>query len=193
MGGSVRVNVELNTADFKAGVDALKSKFPYALRRALKRAGTSGRAEMVKAIAADTGLPSRRIRDEIKINELGSSGIQLEIAGRRLPLIDFRARGPEPSRGRGQGVSYKLPGGRGRAEHAFIATMRSGHRGVFQRSPGARATKTAKGWSGLAIYQLHGPSLVRVFEKFLPLGAQRAMEALIANVKSEIKFALSRR
>lgn len=179
----MRVNLELNTADFKAGVEALKAKFPYALRRALKRAGTSGRAEMVKEIAADTGLPSRRIRDAIRLNELGASGIQLEITGRRIPLIDFRARGPEPSRGRGRGVAYRLPGGRGRAEQAFIATMRSGHRGVFRRRGRAR----------LAIYELFGPSLVKVFEKFLPQGAQRALEALTTNVKSEIAFALSRR
>jgi hypothetical protein len=80
-------------------------------------------------------------------------------------------------------VSYRLPGGRGRAEHAFIATMPSGHRGVFQRSSGP----------ALPIYQLHGPSLVRVFEKFLPLGASRAREQLGKNLKSEINFVLSRR
>ena len=138
---------------------------------------------MVKGIGRDTGLPAKRIKSEIRMNEVGSTGIQIEIRGRRLPLIDFKAKGPEPSRGRGRGVSYRLPGGRKRAPHAFIATMPSGHRGVFQRRGSARSP----------VYQLHGPSLVRVFEKFLPLGAERGREALVKNLRSEIHFAMNQR
>jgi len=179
----MKVTLNLDVHDAQAGILALKTRFPFAMRRAVRKAAISGRAEMAKAIVADTGLPSKRVKEEIRINEVGEFGAQLEVTGRRLPLIDFRARAPEPSRGRGRGVSYRLPGGRGRAEHAFIATMRSGHRGVFQRSGEARTP----------IYELHGPSLVRVFEKFLPLGADRAREALLTNVRSEINFVLSRR
>lgn len=179
----MRLDVRLDTRDLNAGIETLARKFPYAIRRAAMRAGTSGRAVMTQAIAADTGLASRRIRDEIKVNALGDSGVQLEVTGNRIPLIEFRASGPEPSRGRGRGVSYRLTGGRGRAERAFIATMRSGHRGVFQR----------RGLGRLPIVELHGPSLVKVFEKFLPLGAERAREALMKNLRSEISFALSRR
>lgn len=179
----MKVNVTLNDSDLKQGIDGLRKRFPNAIRRALSRAGTSGRAEMVKSIAADTGISSKRIREGIKINTLGDTGIQLEVVGSRIPLIEFQARGPEPSRGRGRGVSYRLTGGRGRAETAFIATMRSGHRGVFQR----------RGKSRLGIYELKGPSLVKVFEKYLPQGAARAQEALVTNLRSEINFALSRR
>ncbi|KKM71004.1 hypothetical protein LCGC14_1434970 [marine sediment metagenome] len=174
------VNVRLNNSDLKLGIASLRRKFPRAIKRAVKRAGTAGRAVMTKEIAADTGLPSKRIKQEIRINQLGDTGVQLEVRGRRIPLIDFKAKGPEPSRGRGRGVSYRLPGGRGRAPHAFIATMPSGHRGVFRRRGSARSP----------IIQLHGPSLVRVFEKFLPLGAKRAEEALVKNLRSEISFAL---
>jgi hypothetical protein len=182
MGAPVRVVAKLETSDWKAGVETLKRKFPAAVKRALRRAGTTGRNEMTKAIAADTGLGSRRIKEEIKIVEVGDTTIQLEVRGRRLPLIEFGARGPEPSRGRGRGVSYRLLGGRGRAPHGFIATMRSGHRGVFQR----------RGPRRLPIVELHGPSLVRVFEKYLPIGAARAEEALVKNLKHEIAFALRR-
>src|SRR5258708_18881327 len=57
----------------------------------------------------------------------------------------------------------------------------SGHRGVFRRMGSAR----------LPIQELRGPSLVRVFEKFLPLGAARAQESLMTNLRSEIAFARS--
>lgn len=179
----MKVAVNLDVTDVHAGITELKRRFPAAIKRAVRRAAVSGRAEMAKAILADTGLPSKRIKDEIRINEVGEFGAQLEVTGGRIPLIDFRATGPEPSYGRGRGVSYRLPGGRGRAEHAFIATMRSGHRGVFQRTGKPRTP----------IVELHGPSLVRVFEKFLPQGAQRALEALEKNIRSEINFVLSRR
>jgi hypothetical protein len=179
----VRYTVRLDDGDVRAGIKNIRQKFPFAIRRALLRAGNSGRSVMVKAIAEDTGLPQKQIRDEIKVNVVGDSGVQLEVQGRRIPLIAFKARGPEPSRGKGRGVSYRLPGGRGRAETAFIATMRSGHRGVFKRVTKAR----------LPVVELRGPSLAKVFEKFLPLGAARAQEALTTNLRSEIKFALSRR
>lgn len=181
----MRVTTKLDTSDWKAGIESLRKKFPQAIKRALKRAGTSGRAEMVRQIAADTGLPQTRIRSEIKIITVGDTAVQLEVAGTRVPLIDFKAKGPEPSRGRGGGVSYRLPGGQGRAPHAFIATMKSGHRGVFQRRAG--------GTDRLPINELFGPSLVHVFDKYLPQGAERAQESLVTNLRSEIAFALSRR
>lgn len=181
----MKVTTRLDTSDWKAGIANLRAKFPAAVRRALKRAGTSGRAEMVRQIATDTGLSQTRIRQEIRIVTVGDTAVQLEVAGARLPLIDFRARGPEPSRGRGAGVSYRLPGGRGRAERAFIATMKSGHRGVFQRRGGPGSER-------LPITELHGPSLVKVFEKFLPAGAARAEEALVKNLRSEIAYATRR-
>ena len=185
--------VSLNDADIKRAVEGLRKKFPFAIKRALKRAGTSARAEMTKLIGADTGLPAKRIKDAVRIDEVGDSSIAIVVTGRRIPLIDFRARGPEPSRGKGRGVAYKLPGGRGRDPHAFIATMPSGHRGVFKRAANSMARKTAKGWSAGPIVESFGPSLVRVFEKFLPEGAIRGQQALLKNLRSEIDFALSKR
>ena len=172
--------VRLDNTDLKRGVTALGRKFPRVIRRAVKRAGTSARTAMVKEMGADTGLPAKRIKAVIETTALGDTGVRLEVQGRRLPLIDFKARGPEPSRGRGRGVSYRLPGGRGRAPTAFIATLR-GRRGVFRRRTKARGP----------LEELHGPSLTRVFEKFLPLGAERGREALVKNLRSEIAHAMS--
>ncbi len=191
------VNMRLNTSDLEAGITSLRRKFPRAVKRSLKRTGTAVRTIMVKSMGADTGLSAKRIKKEVRVNELGDTGVQIEVTGNRIPLIEFKARGDESVRGqpkprRGRGVAYRLPGGRGRAPDAFIATMPSGHRGVFKRKPGARTRQRAQGRSSLPLIQLHGPSLVRVFEKFLPLGAERGREALVKNLRSEIAFAQKR-
>ena len=176
----MRVQVSLNTVDMRAGIAALRGKFPAALRRALKRAGTSGRSAMTKLIAEDIGIQQKKIREEIK-TEVGDMYVRLTVSGGRLNLIEFGARGPEPSRGRGNGVAYRLPQGRGRAPNAFIATMKSGHRGVFQRRGAARHP----------IVELKGPSLVKVFNKRSPEGQVVAAESLLKNVVHEVQWALS--
>lgn len=182
MGDAVNVNFKLDDAELKRAIESLGTKFPTVAQRALRKAAVSGRALMVKEIAKDMGLPSSRVRREIDIVFIGSNAVTLQTQGERIPLIDFGARGPEPSKGKGRGVSYRLPGGRGRAEHAFIATM-GGHRGVFQR----------RGRERTPVSELRGPSINLVFAKFLSLGAQRAEESLTKNLASEISFAMSRR
>lgn len=186
----MRVQVKLDTVDMKAGIAALRSKFPAAIRRALKRAGTSGRSAMTKLISEDIGIQQKKIREEIK-TEVGDMYVRLTVSGGRLNLIEFGARGPEPSRGRGNGVAYRLPQGRGRVPNAFIAKMKSGHRGVFVRAPGAQSKKTAKGWTQLPIVELKGPSLVKVFDKRKPEGQVVAAESLLKNVVHEVQWALS--
>ena len=181
----------LNTSDLERGIDVLAKKFPQAIRRSLQRAAVSGRQEIVGDMSADTGLPVNKVRDAVKVVVKSDSQVNLEVQSGRIPLIDFGARGPEPSRGMGRGVTYRNPGGsRNRAPHAFIATMPSGHRGVFERigtqhkiGPGGKRT-------GLPIRELMGPSLVKVFLKFMPRAEERAREALTENLRHEIDYAL---
>jgi len=157
---------------------------PLIMARALNRAAVSGQTAMVKAVSADTGIAAKNVKREIRIDKANRTSpmVALTIAGRRIPLIAFSARGPEPSRGRGRGVSYRLPGGRGRVPNAFIATMGSGHRGVFKR----------RGRKRLAIVELRGPSLPHVFEKFLPRFREAAQVSLVKNLAAEISFARSK-
>ncbi len=166
------------------GFGGLKRRFPTVVMRAMNRAATSARADMSRQIASDTGLKVGDVRDQIRLELATTSRLvaRLTARGRRVPLIDFKARGPEPSRGRGRGVSVKLPGSKsgGRYPHAFIATMRSGHRGVFKRV----------GTKRLPIVELFGPSLVRVFLKFRSGVRARAIDTLKKNIESGWRFAL---
>lgn len=152
--------------------------------RALNRSGASGRTVMVREVAKDLQLKQDVVRDRMVVREATASEhvYRLRASARRIPLIEFNARGPEPSYGRGAGVTARTRVGRYR--QAFIATMGSGHRGVFSRSPGARR---------LPIYELKQPSIAFVFDKHLPAGMNRAQEQLIKNLTHEISFALSKR
>lgn len=173
------VKVDFKTAGLLAGIENLGKRMPRAVKRALARTATSARAQLGTLIAADTGLPVRTVKLGVSVTIASDTKILVTASDRRVPLIEFKARGPEPSRGQGRGVSYSLPGGRGRLPHAFIATMSTGHRGVFMRTEGPR----------LPIDEKHGPSLGGVFRKHLKPVEERAQETLVANLRHEIDFA----
>lgn len=187
--------MRLDTSDLKAAVASLGAKFPQGIRRALQKTGVTARTELSRLVSADMALPVRRVRDEIKMSNDDVS-VTLQVRGYRIPLIDFKARGPEPSRGRGSGVSYSLPGGRGRLPHAFIATMPSGHRGVFQRTGRFGSKKGVRSGGSRArrevIAEKFGPSIAVVFSKFMPQVADRSSEVLAKNVQAQIKLAMQR-
>lgn len=172
----------------QAEVDAALRDYPKkasrALVRAMNRALTSGRTLMVQRIAADTGLKSGDIKKAFVQGTATAENLEARIGVglKRIPLISFNARGREPSRGKGRGVSYRMKGGSGRIETAFISTMKSGHRGVFVRSGKAR----------LPIRELFGPSLGHVFAKYRPEGVAKVREAFAKNFASEMAFEKSR-
>lgn len=143
--------------------------------RSLNRAIKSGQTVMVRAIAQDTGLKSGDVRNamRLKLASVASPEASLGTSLARIPLIDFGAKQTR------RGVTYKLQGGRSRIENAFIATMGSGHVGVFARASKAR----------LPIKELFGPSLGHVFGKFRPMGIARVDEVLMTNLDHELDFA----
>jgi hypothetical protein len=149
--------------------------------RALNRGIKSGRTVMTRSIAQDTGLKSATVRDALRMKQasIGDQSASLEASLRRIPLIDFNAKGPEPSRGKGHGITYKLGAeGGGRIENAFITTMGSGHRGVFARV----------GRTRLPIRELFGPSLGRVFLKYRESAQARVIEMFQRNFGHELEL-----
>lgn len=187
-----RFDFALDVQRFSKELEALGRRGPIAMARAINRGNTSGKVAMVRAVAKDTGIQQKNIERDLRIEKATRTTpvASIEIRGRRIPLIAFQARGPEPSRGRGRGVSYRLPGGRGRVDVGFIATMPSGHRGVFKR-PGAlgrRVQGPRQAAQRLPIVELFGPSLPHVFAKYLPVFEVAAQEAFVKNLEHEISF-----
>jgi hypothetical protein len=185
MGDSVSagIKIALNATKAIKNIDALIAQFPLAAARALNRTGVTARAVMAREISKDIGLAVSKVKDEIKTDQATSANlrVRVRVAGKRIPLIDFGAKGPEPSRGKGRGVSYRLKGGKGRLEHGFIATVGKGHRGVFMRL----------GTSRLPVKEKFGPSLPHVFSKYTGIGEVQGGLALRKNLQSELRFALN--
>lgn len=179
--------LKFDTAKLTGAIKRLGAKKHVAIVRSLKRAAVSARTAIQREIARDLGLPVGVVRDAIEINESkveSEHRILLVVAGKhagRIRLIHFKARGPEPSRGRGKGVTAKLPPpGSGRYPRAFITTVRGSHRGVFERVGRAR----------MPIRELRGPSIAKVFMKFSDVGLRAGQESLVKNLQHEFKFAI---
>lgn len=190
------VTVSLNTKALTGVFQQLGRRAPIAVARALNRTGTSERTALARAIATDMGIKVGTAREAIAIQTASASQLAVRVVARgaRIPLIDFKAKGPFPSRGRGRGVTYNLGagGGRGRLDRGFIAQMGSGHRGVFVRR-NASTGKSRGAWSqNLPIQEKFGPSIAHVFAKQVPLGDARRTDVLLKNLAHELEFALSK-
>lgn len=190
-------SLKLDTTEARRNLLRLKSKAGPAVARALKRAGDSAKTAMVREMARDLGLKVGTVRDQVKTEVVGDRAnaeqlvARVSVSGKRIPLIEFGAKGPVPSRGRGRGVTARLNGGRQRYPNAFIATVGSGrHTGVFQRVPGSHRHGPAPNRSQLPIYELRGPSLPHVFRKYISVGMARGQETLVTNLEHEFKFAM---
>jgi hypothetical protein len=150
---------------------------------------------MVRVVAGDLGVKQGVVKDRIRVELANPDRLRARLYAnaKRIPLIDFGAKGPEPSRGRGRGVTVKTGGSRKTIPDAFIATMRSGHRGVFQRVGEGGRRGPRPGHSQLPIRELFGPSIWQVFKKYENVGLARGREQLIKNLQSEFRFALAAR
>jgi hypothetical protein len=166
-------------------------KQPNAIARALNRSIGSASTIMSREMAGDLGLKVGDVKTEMRVKEARPDDLvaRLSVSGKRIPLIKFGAKGPEPSRGRGRGVTARLSGGRNRYPNAFIATVGSGHRGVFIRKASLLRKSPGAWGKNLPITELRGPSLPHVFRKFLPIGLARGQEQLAKNLAHELSFA----
>lgn len=171
------------------GIDEAMAEFrelPPRLQRAtvrsLNRAIGSASTFMSRAIAKNMAMKVGDVKKAFTLQQATTDRLNASLNASsytRLPLIQFNASGPEPSRGRGRGVSYSLQGGRKTIPNAFIATMQSGHRGVFVRV----------GKSRLPVRELYGPSLGHVFDVYRVEGQQKAEDSFETNFAHEIEFA----
>lgn len=179
------------------GVERLarrRADVPQAVSRSMNRAAASAVTAISRAVATDMRVQQRRVRDAVHVQPAQPTRLVVAVfaSAKRLPLIAFGARGPEPSRGRGSGVRATTPARR--YPHAFIATMKSGHRGVFERKEKSRSRKKLKpGSPGLPIVELFGAiNRARVCEvhrcrpralpRAVPEGAARQSQALHVEV-----------
>jgi hypothetical protein len=179
------LKLKFNTAQLKKALRECPEAITRAEVRALNRTGVTMRAVGAREMKANIGnVKIAAVKDLLHVRNatMQRRTVSVEVTGARMPLIAFNAKGPEPSRGRGRGVTASLKGGQGLYPNAFIARMKSGHRGVFKRLGRLR----------LPIVELFGPSMPQVFRTVSPVVRAAGVTALWKNLGSELNFELRR-
>lgn len=135
----MRIDVKLD----KSGMAALeRGPFQRAVVRALGKAGSTAlrdmRAEATKRIRTRKRIAGKYISRAItmrrpKGSDIASMAWTLAVSGEPVPLVAY------PHRQTRQGVRVEVNRGKqSLVKGAFVATMKSGHEGVFKRQSKAR-------------------------------------------------------
>lgn len=157
------------------------SSLTRATARALTRAMQTGRTHATRAVAAELGTTQEPIRRRLRLDRAsvdeGIVSVGLRFTGKRLPLLALGARQTK------KGVTYRGSAGRELLPSGFIATMKSGHKGVFVRKQKAR----------LPIAERYGASVpfVATKNRILESTLEAATAAFRKNAAHEVARAVS--
>lgn len=184
-------SVRIDTREWERALKALGGKNAMkAGVRAVNRTAKNAKTAMVRVVATDMALQQKMVRDRIVATSAKTSGppsAYLFADQKRVPLINFKARQTKR-----RGVTYRLPGGAGSLPNAFIATMKTGHEGVYERNSAIRSRKgLRRGSPALGIHEKFGPSIAQSFTTNQKVAETRAIEMLSTNFANEVKFLLS--
>ena len=181
-GARVSINVDLNSFNQQvlARVMALSSDLTdKAGVRALNKVAAQAKTAASREIrAAGYNMKAARIKDRITVRPAtaGNPVAIVRCSGRPIPLVEFSARETKA------GVTVSVKNGRKAIKGAFIATMPSGHRGVFVRVGKAHKKMMVRGkaaWHGLPIKELYGPAIPDAF------GNDVVQQALVRLIKDK--------
>jgi hypothetical protein len=130
-------------------LDTFPEKTSIALLRALKRGTDAARTETNRLVARDIGIKVSRVRQDTRTIAPTGSTLAGEVRAslKRIPLIELKQKMPP---------------------HSFIATMRSGHTGIFKRDIPTRSRAGKRSPSpGLPITELRKTSVGHVAAKYV--------------------------
>lgn len=173
---SVKSNVDQVLARLKSFERAVIDR---AIVSALNRCAEMARTDASRELrAAGYNIRASTIKASISISHAGPGRLvaKLRVNRKPIPLMLYEARQTTA------GVSVKVKGSRSVIKGAFIAKMKSGHLGVFERAPGAKHKRVIVNGkarsSSLPITQLFGPSVGGAYAADT---VQAAMARAIAN------------
>ena len=137
------MSVDISVKWDRSGMAGLETgPFKAALRRALRKAGSTAlrdmRSEASKRIRARKRIKPRYITRALTLRRAKGSDIDrmewaVDVSGEPVPLVAY------PHRQMKKGVSVEVNRGkRTLVKGSFVATMKSGHQGVFRRRGAAR-------------------------------------------------------
>lgn len=143
--------------------------------RALNATATTVRAEAARLIGKTWNMKVGAAKGQMNIVRATRAKLvaKIVVSGRPIPLIEFDAR-PNVAQSGGKGqrnVSVRVKGQRKQLRNAFIATMKSGHRGIFVR------VNAGKSGGRLPIKELFSLSLPVAFTQKQIMDALRVVSA----------------
>ena len=205
----IEVDVSTKTSDrLNSILDGMENAEEKVLRPALSRGLTAANTAVGKQIKTVYNiqvnqLSSRYARNKYKgINTEGDKIIgSIEFSGGVIPLYKFEVSPSEVNNGRARRkvTAAVLRGAAGATfQDAFIADMKNGHRGVFERSGEwkmeKRSAKTNKNTeNNEKIAEIFGPSIARMAENATVLEGveERVCEVVEKRIQHELDRLLS--
>lgn len=121
----------------------IRNGVPKAVTAAVNRTLTTGRSIVVKRLAQELALKQKHIREAIALRKATFETLAgaIVLSRKPIPLIEFAPKPAQPvtdyaARMKLRGVSVKVRRGKPREtlKGTFVARMKSGHVGVFERS-----------------------------------------------------------
>jgi len=152
--------------DVERRLGNLKSKAPLVLSRAINRAISNVKKNSAKETSSRYYITSGEVKKTLRLVKASKSSLKAAVisSGSGIALSKFKVNTGTPVRYRGAGRSPKVyragvkkSGGvkpLAGDPKAFIAVMKSGHKGVFERTSDA----------SLPIKQLYGPSVPQIMK-----------------------------
>ena len=179
--------------DVEKRLGKMKSKAPSVVSRAINRAVTNAKKNMAKETSGKYYISSGDVRNTIKTTKASTSSLKAAVisSGTGIALSKFKVNPGTVVKQKGRKISARMPkayrAGVERAggakpldgdPKAFIAIMKSGHKGVFER----------EGDESLPIKQLYGPSVPQMIknEEIMKKINDEANETLQKRIEAEI-------
>src|SRR4029450_7935439 len=142
---------------------------------ALNDTAKNAQVEAAQVLRPMMGLPSADLKAAMRIELARPDHLESAViaSGKAIPMIKFRPRERRPD-----GVTITVAGKAERYKRAFIATVKHGHVGVFER----------KGRERLPIRELYGPSIPGMLRRtdVLPVILDAMSKRLVANLMRQI-------
>jgi len=195
---ALAVQIQIDEASLQEAEHILRAiprGFPRVMRRAINRAVDMAATDFKRRVASELELPKGEVAKGIGKRHASFANLAGAVVAKphRPDLAEFKG-----TRQLKRGVKYRI-GREGfkSIEHAFIATMKSGHRGVFLRA------RYAKGHflpmqgrpTREAIFGRRGPSIWQIITNtpgLLNEANQKAAENLSKQVNDYIGLELRR-
>lgn len=178
----VPITVTFDTRAYQAAIETLKPpKADNAIATALRQTANQAKVRASGVIAKHMNLRTGTVKEFIYTDYVKPGVYVTHIRASRRPI----PLGAFPVRQNKEGVTTRAWGKPQTLRSAFIATLRSGHQGVFRRRPGA---------GRLPIYELWGPTVSGTFTtpEVRQVIERRIKEQLPKNLARQLQGAIRR-